>query len=96
MQPLTSVVEAFSVQHRVHRLTALRHTAQRTAAVTDHDPQARVPLDQGMGAYGAAQLRHIPSELLYYPDENHWVLKPQNSVQWYATVEAWMKRWLGN
>lgn len=55
----------------------------------------RVPLDQGMGAYGAAQLRHVPSELLYFPDENHWVLKPQNSFQWYATVEAWMKRWLG-
>jgi dipeptidyl aminopeptidase/acylaminoacyl peptidase len=56
----------------------------------------RVPLDQGMGAYGAAQLRHVPSELLYFADENHWVLKPQNSVQWYATVEAWMKRWLGS
>jgi dipeptidyl aminopeptidase/acylaminoacyl peptidase len=56
----------------------------------------RVPLDQGMGAYGAAQLRHIPSQLLYFPDENHWVLKPQNSVEWYATVEAWMKRWLGS
>jgi dipeptidyl aminopeptidase/acylaminoacyl peptidase len=56
----------------------------------------RVPLDQGMGAYGAAQLRHIPSQLLYFPDENHWVLKPQNSVQWYATVEAWLKRWLGS
>jgi acylaminoacyl-peptidase len=55
----------------------------------------RVPLDQGMGAYGAAQLRHVPSQLLYFPDENHWVLKPRNSVQWYATVEAWMKRWLG-
>ncbi len=37
----------------------------------------------------------FPVELLYFPDENHWVLKPQNSVQWYATVEAWMKRWLG-
>ena len=56
----------------------------------------RVPLDQGMGAYGAAQLRHIPSQLLYFPDENHWVLKPQNSVQWYSTVETWMKRWLGS
>jgi dipeptidyl aminopeptidase/acylaminoacyl peptidase len=56
----------------------------------------RVPLDQGMGAYGAAQLRHVPSELLYFPDENHWVLKPQNSVQWYSTVEAWMRRWLGS
>jgi acylaminoacyl-peptidase len=56
----------------------------------------RVPLDQGMGAYGAAQLRHVPSQLLYFPDENHWVLKPQNSVQWYSTVESWMKRWLGS
>ena len=56
----------------------------------------RVPLDQGMGAYGAAQLRHVPSELLYFPDENHFVLKPQNSVMLYATVEAWMKRWLGS
>jgi dipeptidyl aminopeptidase/acylaminoacyl peptidase len=54
----------------------------------------RVPLDQGMGAYGVAQLRHVPSELLYFPDENHWVLKPQNSVMWYATVEDWMKKWL--
>jgi acylaminoacyl-peptidase len=55
----------------------------------------RVPLDQGMGAYTAAQLRGVPSELLYFPDENHWVLKPQNSVLWYATVEKWMGRWLG-
>jgi acylaminoacyl-peptidase len=54
----------------------------------------RVPFDQGMGAYTAAQLRGIPSEFLYYPDENHWVLKPQNSVMWYATVEKWMARWL--
>jgi dipeptidyl aminopeptidase/acylaminoacyl peptidase len=58
-----------------------------------HD--VRVPLDQGIGAYSAAQLRHVPSELLYFPDENHWVLKPRNSVEWYATVEAWMRRWLG-
>ena len=56
----------------------------------------RVPLDQGMGAYGAAQLRHVPSELLYFPDENHFVQKPQNSVMWYATVEDWMKRWLAD
>ena len=54
----------------------------------------RVPLDQGVGAYTAAQVRGVPSELLYFPDENHWVLKPQNSVLWYATVEKWMERWL--
>ena len=54
----------------------------------------RVPLDQGIGAYTALQLRGLPSQLLYFPDENHWVLKPQNSVLWYATVEKWMARWL--
>jgi dipeptidyl aminopeptidase/acylaminoacyl peptidase len=80
----------------VERFNPIDHVADWSVPMLvvhgGHDD--RVPLDQGMGAYGAAQLRHIPSELLYFPDENHWVLKPQNSVQWYATVEAWMKRWL--
>lgn len=82
----------------IERFNPIDHVAEWTAPilVVHSGRDERVPLDQGMGAYGAAQLRHIPSELLYYPDENHWVLKPQNSVQWYATVEAWMKRWLGN
>jgi acylaminoacyl-peptidase len=55
----------------------------------------RVPLDQGVAAYTANKRRGVPSRLLYFPDENHWVLKPQNSVQWYANVQAWMKQWLG-
>jgi len=55
----------------------------------------RVPLDQGIGSYTANQRLGVPTEFLYFPDENHWVLKPQNSVQWYASVEAWMKRWTG-
>ena len=55
----------------------------------------RVPLDQGIGAYTANQRLGVQTEFLYFPDENHWVLKPQNSVQWYATVEAWMKKWTG-
>ena len=54
----------------------------------------RVPLSQGMAAFTAAQRKGVPSRFLYYPDENHWVLKPQNSVAWYANVEAWMRRWL--
>lgn len=53
----------------------------------------RVPLDQGIAAHNAARRAGVPTEMLLFPDENHWVLKPQNSVQWYATVEAWMKRW---
>jgi len=80
----------------VERFNPIDHVAEWSVPmlVVHGGRDDRVPLDQGMGAYGAAQLRHIPSQLLYFPDENHWVLKPQNSVQWYAAVEAWMKRWL--
>ena len=53
----------------------------------------RVPLEQGLAAYTALQRRGIPSEFLYFPDENHWVLKPQNSIQWHDTVKAWLRRW---
>ncbi|QWT18395.1 S9 family peptidase [Bacillus sp. NP157] len=55
----------------------------------------RIPETQGMGAFTALQRRGIPSKLLHFPDENHWVLKPQNSVQWHETVNAWLKQWTG-
>jgi dipeptidyl aminopeptidase/acylaminoacyl peptidase len=54
----------------------------------------RVPETQGLMAFTALQRRGIPSRLLFFPDENHWVLKPANSVQWHETVEAWLDRWL--
>ena len=53
----------------------------------------RIPEAQGIGAFTAAQRRGIESRMLYFPDENHWVLKPQNSVLWHDTVNAWLKRW---
>ena len=53
----------------------------------------RIPLEQGLAAFTALQRRGIPSELLTFPDENHWVLKPHNSVLWHDTVNAWLKRW---
>jgi dipeptidyl aminopeptidase/acylaminoacyl peptidase len=53
----------------------------------------RIPLTQGLGAFTALQRRGIPSEFLTFPDENHWILKPQNSVMWHNTVNAWLKRW---
>ncbi len=53
----------------------------------------RVPYTQGLAVFTALQRRGIPSELLYFPDENHWVLKPSNSIQWYDTTLAWMNRW---
>ncbi|MDQ3494051.1 MAG: S9 family peptidase [Pseudomonadota bacterium] len=55
----------------------------------------RVPVDQSLSTFTALQRRGIESKLLYFPDENHWVLKPQNSVQWHDTVNAWLKQHLG-
>lgn len=54
----------------------------------------RIPLEQGLAAFTALQRKGIPSEFLTFPDENHWVLKPQNSVEWHDTVEAWLRRWI--
>jgi dipeptidyl aminopeptidase/acylaminoacyl peptidase len=50
----------------------------------------RVPDTQGIATFTALQRRGIESALLYFPDENHWVLKPLNSVQWYGTVLDWL------
>ena len=55
----------------------------------------RIPYTQGIAAFTALQRRNIPSRLLVYPDENHWVLKPKNSIQWYDQVLGWMHRWTG-
>jgi acylaminoacyl-peptidase len=55
----------------------------------------RVSLDQGIAAHNAARRQRVPTEFLLFPDENHWILKPQNSVQWYEVVERWMDRWTG-
>ena len=55
----------------------------------------RIPYTQGIAAFTALQRRNIPSRLLIFPDENHWVLKPKNSVQWYDEVFGWMGRYIG-
>ena len=54
----------------------------------------RINATQGMGAFNAARLRGIPAELLLFPDENHWVLKPQNGILWQRTFFNWLDRWL--
>lgn len=54
----------------------------------------RIPVTQGLATFNVLQRRGIPSKLLYFPDENHWVLKPQNSVLWHETVLAWLDQWL--
>ncbi|QKJ29805.1 S9 family peptidase [Mucilaginibacter mali] len=54
----------------------------------------RVPIEQGLQAFQAAQLRGIKSKLLYLPDENHWVLKPQNALVWQREFYEWLKETL--
>jgi dipeptidyl aminopeptidase/acylaminoacyl peptidase len=54
----------------------------------------RVPDNQGIATFTTLQRRNIPSEFLYFPDENHWVLKPANSLLWHQTVLGWLDRWL--
>ncbi|HVJ01530.1 MAG TPA: S9 family peptidase [Sphingomonas sp.] len=55
----------------------------------------RIPYTQGLAAFTALQRRGIDSRLLVFPDENHWVLKPRNSMQWYGEVLGWLGRWTG-
>ena len=54
----------------------------------------RINANQGMGAFNAARMRGIPAELLLFPDENHWVLKPQNGILWQRTFFNWLDKWL--
>lgn len=54
----------------------------------------RVPENQGMEAFQAAQLRGIPSKFLYFPNEGHWVLKPQNGLVWHNEFFMWLDQWL--
>ncbi len=55
----------------------------------------RVPIDQSLSTFTALQRAGVASQLLYFPDENHWVLKPHNSVLWHDTVNAWLKQHIG-
>ena len=54
----------------------------------------RILASQGMAAFNAAVLRGVPAEMLIYPDENHWVLQPQNGILWQRTFFGWLDKWL--
>ena len=55
----------------------------------------RVPIGEGLQLFTTLQRQNVPSRLLYYPDEGHWILKPQNSELWYKTVLGWFDQWIG-
>lgn len=54
----------------------------------------RIPYPQGMAAFNSAQMMGVPSKFLFFPDENHWVLKPQNGMLWQREFKNWLDRWL--
>jgi dipeptidyl aminopeptidase/acylaminoacyl peptidase len=62
-----------------------------TPTLVIHNQQdLRVPVNHGVELFNTLQRRGVPSKLVYFPDENHWVLKPQNSLFWYQTVRDWV------
>ena len=63
--------------------------------VTAGEMDYRVATGNATGLYGVLQAMGVPSRLVLFPNENHWVLTPQNSIYWYYEVEQWLARYLG-
>jgi len=87
----------FAVPEAVEKHNPVNHVAQwSTPMLVIHGQRDyRVPYAQGIAAFTALQRRGIPSRLLMFPDENHWVLKPANSIQWHGEVLQWLDKWTG-
>ncbi|MCM1518433.1 MAG: S9 family peptidase [Pseudoflavonifractor sp.] len=62
--------------------------------ITHGEYDFRILASQGMMAFNAARLRGVPAEMLIFPDENHWILKPQNAMLWQRVFFRWLDRWL--
>ena len=85
----------FAKPENYERHNPVNHVAEwkKPILVVHGQLDYRIPMEQGLAAFTAAQRRGVPSKFLYFPDENHWVLKPQNSILWHDTVNAWLKQW---
>jgi dipeptidyl aminopeptidase/acylaminoacyl peptidase len=88
--PEYAVPEAYAEDNPVDYVAEWRTPMLVVHSALDY----RVPETQGLGAFTALQRRGIESRLLWFPDENHWILKPANSILWHDTVLAWLDRWL--
>jgi dipeptidyl aminopeptidase/acylaminoacyl peptidase len=85
----------FDVPENYEKHNPVNHVAQwnKPMLVIHGQRDYRVPYTQGIAAFTALQRRGIPSRLLIFPDENHWILKPANSIQWHDEVLDWLKKW---
>ena len=66
---------------------------QTPTLVIHGEQDYRVPVGQGLQLFTALQMKKVPSKLLLFPDEGHWILKPQNSVVWHKTFLDWITEW---
>jgi dipeptidyl aminopeptidase/acylaminoacyl peptidase len=84
------------VARTIERWNPVNHVRNwRTPMLVIHgERDFRIPYSQSLAMFNTLQRREIPSRLVMYPDENHWILKPQNSIQWYREVHGWMDQWL--
>jgi dipeptidyl aminopeptidase/acylaminoacyl peptidase len=82
------------IQHRYDQFSPHRYVGNwKTPLLVIHgEKDFRVPITQGMEAFTAAQVQRVPSRFLYFPEEGHWVLKPQNSVVWTRVFFEWLDR----
>lgn len=86
----------FEVPEEFEKWNPVNHVAkwQTPMLVITSEKDFRIPYTQGIAAFTALQRRGVPSQLLVFPDENHWVLKGANSVQWHRTVFDWLGAYL--
>jgi dipeptidyl aminopeptidase/acylaminoacyl peptidase len=69
----------------------------KTPTLVSHGEQDfRVPVTQGLEYYNTLRQKGVPTKLIYFPDENHWILKPQNSLLWHREVFEWLEKYIGN
>lgn len=84
--------DAYERQNPVHHIAKWK-----TPTLVIHgEKDFRVPVEEGIKTFTALQRRNIPSRLVVFPDENHWVLKPANLIQWHREVFRWLDQWTKN
>ena len=87
----------YAVPQNYEKFNPVNHVAnwKKPMLVVQGQLDYRIPVEQGLATFTALQRQGIESKFLYFPDENHWVLKPHNSVQWHDTVNGWLKQHIG-
>ncbi len=89
---------SFGDQAKIDKQNPQRFAANfKTPTLVMHgEKDYRVPITQGMEYYNTLRIKGVPSRFVYFPDENHWILKPQNSRLWYREFFAWMEKHVGS